>query len=73
MKVKFIEKKENKSGKLYGLALLPNNKFGVYVLKHNYAGHVKGGIYSSWCYCIKDVDENTAREYFEKKLNGKVK
>jgi hypothetical protein len=73
MKVKFIEKAQNKSGTTYGLALLPNGKFGVYILKHNYAGHVKGGVAKSWCYCVKDVEESVARELFQKKLNGKVK
>lgn len=73
MKVKFIEKAQNQAGTTYGLALLPNGKFGVYILKHNYAGHVRGGIAASWCYCLKDAEENTARELFQKKLKGKVK
>ena len=73
MKVKFLEKKENKAGTIYGLASRPNGTFGVYVLKNNYNGQVKGGISSSWAYCIKDVDENTARAYFIKMTNGKKK
>jgi hypothetical protein len=73
MKVKFIEKAQNQAGTTYGLALLPNGKFGVYILKHNYAGHVRGGIVASWRYCLIDVEEAAARELFQKKLKGKVK
>ena len=73
MKVKFIEKAQNQVGTVYGLAAFPNGKYGVYILKHNYASHVKGGIVSSWCYCLKDVEENVARELFQKKLKGKTK
>ncbi len=72
-KNKIIEKGKNKAGTLYTLSRLPNGTYGVYILKYNYAGHVKGGISSSWCYCLKDVDEATARELFNKKLKGKVK
>lgn len=73
MRVTFIEKSQNKAGTTIGLAKLPNETFGVYILKANYAGHVKGGIAYSWCYFIKDVDEKTARELFEKKLKGRAK
>lgn len=73
MKLKFIEKAQNKFGTTYGLVLLNNGKYGVYILKHNYACHVRGGIVASWRYCIKDVDESIARELFQKKLKGMIK
>lgn len=73
MKGILVEKAKNKAGTTIGLAKRPNDTFGVYILKANYAGHVKGGIAYSWCYFIKDVDEKTARELFEKKLKGKAK
>ena len=73
MKVKFIEKAKNTVGTFYAIAQLPNGKFGVYILKHNYNGQVKGGIMSRWCLCLKNADEEFAREYFQKKLKGKYR
>ena len=73
MKVSFIEKSQNKAGTMYGLALLKSGKFGVYVLKENYAGHVRGGIAKSWAYCAKELTEKDARDLFNKKINGKAR
>ena len=65
--IKLIEKAKNTVGTLYGLEKDEKGTFGVWVLKGRYAGHIKGGIAYSWCYCIKDVDESTARAVFAKK------
>lgn len=73
MKVKFIEKAQNTAGTTYGLALLPNGKYGVYILKHNYSRTVKGGIVARWCYCLLNSEEAVARDLFQKKLKGKIK
>ena len=72
-KFKLIEKAKNTVGTTYALAKDEKEAFGVWVLSANYAGHVKGGIAYNWRYCIKDVDESTARAVFAKKLKGKAK
>ena len=71
--IKLIEKAKNTVGTTYALAKDEKETFGVWVLSANYAGHVKGGISYAWCYCIKDVDESTARAVFTKKLKGKAR
>ena len=71
--IKLIEKGKNTVGTIYGLEKDENGTFRVWVLKANYAGHVKGGIAYTWCYCAKDLDEATARAVFAKKLKGKAK
>jgi len=68
-----IKKGKNKVGTTYTLSKLPNGSFGVYILKENYAGHVRGGIAKTWCYCEKNMLESDAVKLFEKKLNGKAK
>lgn len=71
--IKLIEKAKNKAGTLYGLEKDEKGMFGVWILKASYAGHVKGGIAYTWRYCIKDVDESTARAVFAKKLKSKAR
>ena len=71
--IKLIEKAKNTVGTTYGLEKDQKGTFGVWVLKASYAGHVKGGIAYNWCYCIKGVDEDTARKVFAKELKGKAK
>ena len=71
--IKLIEKAKNTVGTIYGLEKDEKGTFRVWVLQANYAGHVKGGIAYTWCCCIKDVDESTARAVFAKKLKGKAK
>lgn len=72
-KIKLIEKAKNKAGTLYGLEKDEKGMFGVWILKASYAGHVKGGIAYTWRYCARDMDEDTARAVFAKKLKGKIK
>lgn len=73
IKIKLIEKAENKVGTVFGLEKNERGTFGVWILKASYAGHVKGGVAYTWCYVIRDVDEATARDVFAKKLRGKAK
>lgn len=68
-----MKKNKNTVGTIYGLEKDEKGTFSVWVLKANYAGHVKGGITYTWCCCVKDVDESTARAVFAKKLKGKAK
>lgn len=70
---KLIEKDKNKVGTVFSFVQHQNGKFGVYILKGNYAGHVRGGISLTWCYCGKNLDEQTARELFIKKLKGRAR
>lgn len=70
MKIKIIEKSKNLAETIYCLAQLPNEKFGVFVLSHNY---IRGKIVADWRYSLKDVDEETARKHFIKKLKGKIR
>ena len=71
--IKLIERAKNAAGIRYGLGKDEKGTFSVWVLKASYSGHVKGGIAYTWCYCIKDVDESTARAVFAKKLKGKAR
>ena len=71
--MKIIEKSRNQVGTLYGLSLSHDGKYGVWVLRHNYAGHVRGGIIATWRYCLLGAEESEARKIFSKKLKGKVK
>jgi len=70
--MKMINVEQNQAGTTYGL-VRDNGTFAVYVLARNYAGHVRGGILATWRLCIEDVTEPIAREYFKKKLAGKVR
>ena len=72
-KIKLIEKAKNTVGTVYGLEKDEKGTFGVWILKASYAGHVKGGIAYTWRYCARDMDEDTARSVFTKKLKGKAK
>lgn len=71
--IKLIEKAKNTVGTLYGLEKDEKETFGVWILKANYAGHVRGGIAYTWRCCAKNMDEAAARAVFEKKLKGKAK
>lgn len=69
----FVEKGKNTVGTIFGLAKEEDGTFGVWTLKENYAGHVRGGIAYTWCYCARNLDEQAARAMFAKKLKGKAK
>lgn len=71
--VKLIERAKNAAGTIYGLEKDEKGTFGVWILKASYAGHVVKGVAYTWRYCIRDVDEATARTIFEKKLKGKAR
>lgn len=45
-----------------------------YVLKlcHNYAGHVRGGIASTWCYIAKGLTLAEAKATMEKMVGRKI-
>lgn len=73
MKIKLVERAKNTVGTTYAIGKDKKGIFGVWVLKTNYAGHIKGGVAYNWRYCIKDVDEDTARKFFLQKLKGKSK
>lgn len=71
--IKLIERAKNAAGIRYGLGKDEKGTFSVWVLKTSYSGHIKDGISYAWCYCIKDVDESTARAVFAKKLKSKAR
>lgn len=73
MRAKFVEIAKNKAGTTLGLARLSNGSFGVYILRGNYCSRAQGGVSYSWCYCAKNLEENSAKELFQRKLNSKAR
>jgi hypothetical protein len=45
--------------------------YGVWTEGLHYAGHIKGGIASRWCYCAMGLSLKEAEALFARKLAGK--
>jgi hypothetical protein len=43
--------------------------YSVWVLSENYAGHVRGGIVSTWCYLKKDLDFEAAHALYVRRVS----
>lgn len=68
-----IEQAENKVGTKYALVRESSGVYGVWVLRGNYAAHVRGGISYSWRVCAQKMTEPDARTLYARKLKGKAK
>jgi len=49
------------------------NSYGVWKLKENYDGRVRGGISKRWAYIEKGLEYDAAKQLFERKLKSKAK
>jgi hypothetical protein len=68
-----VEQAENKVGTKYALIRESAGTWGVWVLRGNYAGHVRGGISFSWRVCGQKMAEGDARALYARRLMGKSK